>query len=133
MTTATERPGLDGNHETGSVAPASMGVGVGSWWLALVGGLVGGTVAAGAAGTSTQTIYLGAVWAGTGAGLLIVVLASYLQVRRVRLAMPSAVFRRQFRLTLRRTVSWALGAYVFWFLIIEPALGHAGIKVPMLG
>jgi TRAP-type C4-dicarboxylate transport system permease large subunit len=100
-------------------------------WLPVAGGLAGGIVAAGAAGTSTKTIFLGAVWAGMVVGTLLVLLASYLAVRHARSAVPGPVLRQLWFQVLRRTVGWALGAYVFWFLIIEPLLGHAGIYVPM--
>lgn len=104
---------------------------LGSRWLPVVGGLVGGTVAAGAAGTSTVTISLAAVWAGAAVGILVVLGATRFAVRRLRSAMPPPVLRRVSLQVLRRTVSWALVAYAFWFLVVEPELGRAGIFVPM--
>jgi hypothetical protein len=122
--------------ETGGVQTASASIPVRtaarSRWLPVVGGLFAGTVAAGTAGTSTQTIYLGAVWAGTATGIAIVGFTAYLAVRHLRGHMPPSVLRRQFTHATRNTLSWALGSYVFWFLLIEPALSHAGIYVPML-
>lgn len=130
MTTTSETSSNDAIGADVQARPSTTAAA--SRWLPIAGGLVGGIVAAGAAGTSTETIFLGAVWAGTATGMLIVALSSYLAVARLRSAMPVPIFRRLAKLTVRRTVSWALGAYVFWFLIIEPALSHAGIFVPML-
>lgn len=100
-------------------------------WGRIAGGLVAGIVAAGAAGTSTKTIDLGAVWAGTGAGVLIVVMVARLTIGRARRSLPRPVLGQVTKAALRQTVAWALGSYVFWFLIIQPSLVHAGIYVPM--
>lgn len=90
-------------------------------------------MAAGAAGTSVHTIGLAAVWAGTAAGALIILAAVSLTARPLRAGVPPDIARQIWLRALRPTVGWALGAYVFWFLFIEPPLANVGIKVPMFG
>lgn len=130
MSQASDAARTGGVNVTGSsgTAPAAR---TAPRWLPAAGGLAGGIVAAGAAGTSTQTIFLGAVWAGTAAGILIILVTTYLAVRPAGAAMPAPVLRLLWFQVLRQTVAWSLGAYAFWFLIIEPELGRAGIYVPM--
>lgn len=121
----------DPAHQGGLSIGRSAGA-VGGRWLPAVAGLAGGIVAAGAAGTSNKTLFLGAVWLGTAAGILLVMGISYLAVRPARAAVPKPVLRQLWRQVLRKSAAWGLGAYAFWFLIIEPLLGHVGIAVPML-
>ncbi len=99
-----------------------------------IGGVLAGIVAAGAAGTSTETIYLGAVWAGAAAGLLLVVALTEFAVSHLRGSMPAGVLRRYRAQMFRYTVSWSLGGFALWFLIVQPLLRQAaGIDVPMFG
>ena len=130
MAQVSDSAGRGGLVTTGS--PVAAGVGARGGWLAIAGGLAGGLVAAAGAGTSPKTFYVGAVWAGTAAGILVVLLIGYLAVRPARSAVPGPVLRQLWFQVLRRSAPWALGAYVFWFLIVEPLLSHVGIYVPML-
>lgn len=103
-------------------------------WAPAIGGVLAGIIAAGAAGTSTKTIYLGAVWAGAAAGLLLVVAITEFAVSHLRRSVPAGVLRRYRAQMFRHTVSWSLGGFALWFLIVQPLLRQAaGIEVPMLG
>lgn len=130
-TGSTTKADVNGDAGTGPVSYEPSDTSLLRARLPVVSGLLGGLVAAGLAGTSVDTIGLGAVWAGTAAGSLIVCLGAYLAVLPLQASLPKVIRRRYQKDSLRGAVAWGLGAYVFWFLIVEPALGHVGIYVPM--
>lgn len=111
--------------------PEPLASGEHRWTLRLTG-ILAGLVAAGLAGTSTKTFQLGAVWAGVAVGAAILTMATYAATRFARASLPAETLRIVRRTAIRQSLSWSLGAYAVWFLAVEPLLGHAGVRVPML-
>jgi len=100
--------------------------GTGALSLTLVGLGAGSSVSAFFAGHNSQTMSV----VFFAFAVAIVLGASFFAIYRRRERLSALAFRALYMQTLTRTASWSIGAYLFWWIIVQPVTWKFHILIP---
>jgi cell shape-determining protein MreD len=129
MESTGRRPGsglLSSISGAGAGLLATSCCGSGALSLALIGLGAGSSFGAFAATHDMQAMSL----VFFALAVAVVLSASYFAIYRRRARISGMAFRALYLQTLTRTAAWSVGAYLVWFIILQPIMWKFHISIP---